>query len=70
MQSTDVQAFAFNLEENIFNLHQTLLKKQWQPDPYQAFYVRDPKLRHIHKAISTQSKQKLQATTLCAQMRR
>jgi len=38
------------LEENVFNLHQTLLKKQWQPDPYQAFYVRDPKLRHIHKA--------------------
>jgi len=45
-----VQAFAFNLEENIFNLHQELLEKQWQPDHYQAFYVRDPKLRHIHKA--------------------
>ena len=50
MQSADVQAFAFNLEANIFNLHQELLEKRWQPDPYQAFYVRDPKLRHIHKA--------------------
>ena len=50
MKSTDVQAFAFNLEENIFNLHQELLEKRWQPDHYQAFYVRDPKLRHIHKA--------------------
>lgn len=50
MKSADVQAFAFNLEANIFSLHQALLEKQWQPDPYQAFYVRDPKLRHIHKA--------------------
>jgi RNA-directed DNA polymerase len=50
MKSADVQAFAFNLEENIFNLHHALLEKRWQPDHYQAFYVRDPKLRHIHKA--------------------
>ncbi len=50
MKSADVQTFAFNLEANIFNLHQELLEKRWQPDPYQAFYVRDPKLRHIHKA--------------------
>ncbi len=50
MQSEDVQVFAFNLEANIFNLHQELLEKRWQPDPYQAFYIRDPKLRHIHKA--------------------
>lgn len=45
-----MQAFAFNLEANIFDLHQDLLEKRWRPDPYQAFYVRDPKLRHIHKA--------------------
>jgi RNA-directed DNA polymerase len=50
MQSADVQAFAFNLETNIFSLHEALLEKRWQPDSYQAFYVRDPKLRHIHKA--------------------
>lgn len=45
-----MQAFAFNLEANIFDLHQALIEKHWQPNPYQAFYVRDPKLRHIHKA--------------------
>ena len=50
MGSPDVQVFAFDLEANIFKLHQALLEKRWKPDPYQAFYVRDPKLRHIHKA--------------------
>ncbi len=39
-----------NLEDNIFKLQKDLLDKKWEPDPYKAFYVRDPKLRHIHKA--------------------
>lgn len=49
-KKSDVQAFEFNLEDNIFRLHQELKNKIWKPDPYAAFYVRDPKLRHIHKA--------------------
>ncbi len=46
----DVQEFTFNLENNIFNLHNELKQKLWKLDHYTAFYVRDPKLRHIHKA--------------------
>lgn len=46
----DVQNFEFNLENNIFTLHQKLKNKIWKPDPYISFYVRDPKLRCIHKA--------------------
>ncbi|MEI6238029.1 MAG: reverse transcriptase domain-containing protein [bacterium] len=45
-----MQEFAFNLENNIFELHNELKQKIWKPDPYIAFFVRDPKLRHIHKA--------------------
>ena len=46
----DVQEFAFNLENNIFRIHNELKSRKWKPDPYTSFYVRDPKLRHIHKA--------------------
>lgn len=46
----EIQEFAFNLEDNIFKLHKELKQKTWRPDPYISFYVRDPKLRHIHKA--------------------
>jgi RNA-directed DNA polymerase len=50
MKKWDVQKFHFNLENNIFELHERLKNKTWRPDKYTAFYVRDPKLRHIHKA--------------------
>ncbi|MDO8430637.1 MAG: reverse transcriptase domain-containing protein [Candidatus Taylorbacteria bacterium] len=46
----DVLEFAFSVENNIFRLHNELEQKIWKPDSYIAFYVRDPKLRHIHKA--------------------
>lgn len=46
----DVQRFYFSLEENLFNLHRELMEKSYQPDRYEFFYVRDPKLRPIHKA--------------------
>ncbi|MDO8623915.1 MAG: reverse transcriptase/maturase family protein [bacterium] len=49
-RSADVQAFMFDLEKNIFELHEVLQESRWQPDSYISFYVRDPKLRHIHKA--------------------
>lgn len=46
----DVSEFEFNLENNLFQLHHELLNKIYKPDPYQAFFVYDPKKRHIHKA--------------------
>lgn len=42
--------FELKLEENLFSLHKQLKDGEWKPDPYQAFFVRDPKLREIHKA--------------------
>lgn len=47
---SDVQQFEFNLEDNLFELRDSLFSKTWRHGPYHAFYVRDPKLRHIHKA--------------------
>jgi len=46
----EIQQFEFNLEDNLFQLHQDLQRKIYKPDPYVTFYTRDPKLRHIHKA--------------------
>lgn len=50
MKKIEVQAFYFNLENNLFNLHEQLLTGAYRPDRYAFFYVRDPKLRPIHKA--------------------
>ena len=47
---SDVQRFEWNLEENIFKLHRDLKDKIYKHGPYQGFYIRDPKQRHIHKA--------------------
>jgi retron-type reverse transcriptase len=47
----DVQEFKFNLEDNIFQLYQELKDKTYQHSFYSSFYVQDPKLRHIHKAM-------------------
>lgn len=46
----DVQNFEMFLEDNILALHQELKGQSWRPSPYKAFYISDPKLRHIHKA--------------------
>lgn len=46
----DVRDFEFNLENNLFRLHEELRSKTYEPDPYEAFFVHDPKRRHIHKA--------------------
>ena len=46
----DVQEFEFNLEDNIFQLHEDLKGKSYEHALYASFYVTDPKLRHIHKA--------------------
>ena len=46
----DIQKFAFELEENIFCLHEELKNKAYLHNSYQSFYIQDPKLRNIHKA--------------------
>jgi len=46
----DVQEFEFVLEDNIFGLYEELRAKRYVHRLYSSFYVRDPKLRHIHKA--------------------
>lgn len=38
------------MEDNLFQLRRELKNKTYRHSPYTAFYVTDPKLRHIHKA--------------------
>lgn len=47
---SDVVVFSRNLEDNIFDLHKALQEKTYRHGIYHEFYVRDPKVRHIHKA--------------------
>lgn len=47
----DVQTFGFSLEDELFKLHHDLLDGQYRHAPYTQFYITDPKLRHIHKAV-------------------
>lgn len=49
-EKQDVQTFERNLEDNLFLLHQQLKNKTYRHGNYSAFYITDPKLRHIHKA--------------------
>lgn len=46
----DVAQFDLHLEDNLFRLHTELIEKRYAHDPYDAFFVCDPKRRHIHKA--------------------
>lgn len=46
----DVQEFEYNLEDNIFKLHEELKDKTYRHSNYTSFWICDPKLRHIHKA--------------------
>jgi len=46
----DVQKYEFALEDNLLKLHYQLKNKNYKHSSYSPFYVRDPKLRHIHKA--------------------
>lgn len=49
-EKRDVQEFVLRCEENIFAFRESLQKDAYAHDKYTSFYVRDPKLRHIHKA--------------------
>lgn len=46
----DVQEFEFRLEDNLFQLHRDLRNKKYRHGEYKGFYIRDPKVRRIHKA--------------------
>ncbi|MEX1130521.1 MAG: reverse transcriptase/maturase family protein [Candidatus Woykebacteria bacterium] len=47
----DVGNFERHLEDNIFDLHKELVNKTYKHSAYTGFYVLDPKVRHIHKAL-------------------
>ncbi|PIP30690.1 hypothetical protein COX25_03400 [bacterium (Candidatus Howlettbacteria) CG23_combo_of_CG06-09_8_20_14_all_37_9] len=47
----DVKLFERYLEDNLFSLHKELKNKTYRHDDYTSFYITDPKLRHIHKAV-------------------
>ncbi len=51
MSKNDVCDFAMNLEENIFLLHKDLSRERYNQSSYSSFFIKDPKLRHIHKAV-------------------
>lgn len=46
----DVIIFGKAQDNNLKKLHQSLVSKTYQPGGYTQFYVKDPKLRLIHKA--------------------
>lgn len=47
----DVREFEKNLMDNIVLLHEDLAAKRYTHSPYYSFFIHDPKLRHIHKAV-------------------
>jgi len=50
LQKIDVRFFKSSLGKNLSEIHNKLKNKTWIPDEYVSFYIRDPKLRNIHKA--------------------
>ena len=47
----DVAEFEMHLEQNIFELYRDLKNGTYQHGPYKGFWIHDPKVRRIHKAI-------------------
>lgn len=45
----DVQIFELRLGDNLFKLHEDLANKTYHHGSYSPFYIRDPKIRLIHK---------------------
>lgn len=50
---SDVQAFERHLEENIFEIQESLSTGRYKHGSYEPFIVHDPKSRQIHKASVT-----------------
>ncbi len=51
LRKPDVLEFEYRLEGNIFQLYRDLKYHTYKHDIYCTFYITDPKLREIHKAI-------------------
>ncbi|HEY4526897.1 MAG TPA: reverse transcriptase domain-containing protein [Candidatus Paceibacterota bacterium] len=47
----DVMEIEQNIEREIFKLHRELREKIYRHGPYSGFWIRDPKLRRINKAV-------------------
>lgn len=47
----DIGEFEKNLEQNIFDLYRDLKAETYQHGLYKGFWIHDPKIRRIHKAI-------------------
>src|SRR3989344_3002393 len=50
-RKSDVGYFERHLEDNIFKLRNELINKTYHHSVYTGFYIKDPKIRHIHKAM-------------------
>jgi retron-type reverse transcriptase len=48
-RKNDVARFAFDVEDNLFDLYEQLSNGRYTHSSYTSFYLCDPKLRHIHK---------------------
>lgn len=49
-RKNDALRFALNSEENLLTLREKLISGEYKHGGYAKFYVRDPKMRRIHKA--------------------
>lgn len=49
-KKADVLEFEYSVEQNLFALRRELGSKRYSHGSYSGFYIRDPKVRHIHKA--------------------
>lgn len=49
-KKADVQQFGRHVEDNLLDLYDDLISGSYTHDKYTAFYVKDPKIRRIHKA--------------------
>ena len=49
-QTGDMHAFSFNLEDNLWWLHEELNNGSYRPGPYRSFHIYEPKRRKISAA--------------------
>lgn len=47
----DVQLFERHLGDNLFALHEDLISKRYHHGAYSGFYIKDPKIRLVHKSM-------------------
>jgi len=47
----DTLIFERDLEDNLWGLHRVLVDRTYKHSGYSSFFVQDPKVRHIHKAL-------------------